>query len=244
MSRSSRDAKLYPLQQLENHPNRCMRILVAEDNEKVANHVANGLREASYAVDIANDGDDAVWMAETTPYDIIVMDVMMPVKDGFSAVKQLRRKKVITPVIMLTARGEVEDRVRGLDSGADDYLTKPFSMVELLARVRALGRRHKGEVHNHIRVQNLELDISMRSAKRGEREIELTNREFALLEFLMFSSPRPVSKTAILEHVWDQYFDSSSNVVNVYVRHLREKIQPEGEEPLIHTVRGVGFVIR
>ena len=221
-----------------------MRILVAEDNQKVANHIAEGLREAAYAVDLAVDGDEAVWLATQNPYDVIVMDVMMPVKDGFSAVKQLRLKFVTCPVIMLTARAEVEDRVRGLDCGADDYLTKPFSMVELLARIRALARRQRGEVHNILRVHDLELDIAMRVAKRGQREIELTNREFALLEFLMASSPRPVSKTAILEHVWDQHFDSGSNVVNVYIRHLREKIHQGDEIPLLHTLRGTGFVIK
>ena len=221
-----------------------MRVLLAEDNQKVANHVASGLREAAYAVDTATDGDEALWLATTNTYDIIVMDVMMPVQDGFSAVKQLRLKKIVTPVIMLTARAEVEDRVRGLDCGADDYLTKPFSMVELLARIRALTRRQRGEVHNTLRVQDLELDIAMRTAKRGVRDIELTNREFALLELLMASSPRPASKTAILEHVWDQHFDSGSNVVNVYIRHLRKKTQQAGESALLHTVRGVGFVIK
>lgn len=221
-----------------------MRILVAEDNQKVAKHVANGLREASYAVDVAEDGDEAVWLAETNPYDVIVMDVMMPVKDGFSAVKQLRRKGIATPVIMLTARGEVEDRVRGLDAGADDYLTKPFSMVELLARIRAIARRQRGQIHNQLRVADLELDVVNRTARRGERSIELTNREFALLEFLMSASPRPASKTAILEHVWDQHFDSGSNVVNVYIRHLREKIDLPDEVVLLHTVRGVGFVLK
>jgi DNA-binding response OmpR family regulator len=221
-----------------------MRVLVAEDERSISAHVKQGLEEASYAVDIANDGDEAVWLASNTEYDAIVMDVMMPIRDGFSAVKELRRKGVLTPTIMLTARGEVEDRIRGLDAGADDYLTKPFSIAELQARLRALLRRQRGGVSNEIRVENLELDLLTHKARRGNREIELTNREFALLELLMSSSPRPVSKTAIVEHVWDQHFDSGTNVVNVYIRHLREKIESPDEPTLLHTVRGLGFVLK
>jgi two-component system copper resistance phosphate regulon response regulator CusR len=221
-----------------------MRVLVAEDEAAIASHVKKGLEEASYAVDIATDGDEAVWMATTTDYDVLVLDVMMPLKDGFAAVKEIRKKGVTTPAIMLTSRAEVEDRIRGLDAGADDYLTKPFSIPELQARIRALLRRQSGNISNTIRVDDLELDLVSRKALRGGREIELTNREFALLELLMASSPRPVSKTAIVEHVWDQHFDSGTNVVNVYVRHLREKIEGQGEEPLIHTVRGLGFVLK
>ena len=149
---------------------------------------------------------------------------MMPGKDGFTVVRHLRRKQILTPVIFLTARGEVEDRVRGLDAGGDDYLVKPFSMAELLARLRALLRRQRPEANNTLRVADLELDLLSHTAKRGERTIELTNREFALLEFLMMASPKPVSKTAIIEHVWDQHFDSETNVVNVYVNYLRGKV--------------------
>ena len=221
-----------------------MRVLVAEDERSISAHVKQGLEEASYAVDIANDGDEAVWLATNTEYDAIVMDVMMPVRDGFSAVKELRRKGVLTPTIMLTARGEVEDRIRGLDAGADDYLTKPFSIAELQARLRALLRRQRGGVSNELRVEDLELDLLAHKARRGGRDIELTNREFSLLELLMSSSPRPVSKTAIVEHVWDQHFDSGTNVVNVYIRHLREKIESPDEPTLLHTVRGLGFVLK
>jgi two-component system copper resistance phosphate regulon response regulator CusR len=221
-----------------------MRILLAEDQDKVAHHIASGLREASYAVDIASDGDEALWMAANHPYDMIVMDIMMPCRDGISAVRTLRRKGVSTPVIMLTARSEVEDRVAGLDAGADDYLTKPFSITELLARMRAVWRRQRGDLNTRLRVGDLELDLVARSAARNGRDIPLTNREFALLEFLMTCSPRPVSKTAIVEHVWDQCFDSGSNVVNVYIRHLRSKIEQNGEAPLLHTIRGLGFVLR
>jgi DNA-binding response OmpR family regulator len=221
-----------------------MRILLAEDETKVARHLAQGLSAEGYAVDIAADGDEAIWLAENTPYDIILLDVMMPGKDGFTIVRHLRRKQIITPVIFITARGEVEDRIRGLDAGGDDYLTKPFSLSELLARVRARLRRQQAQPFNIMRVGDLELDLISHDAARAGQKIELTKREFALLEFLMVSAPKPVSKTAIVEHVWDQHFDSETNVVNVYIKHLRRKIDRPGLKPLLHTVRGVGFVIR
>ena len=221
-----------------------MRILVAEDVAKVAQHIRQGLAAEGYSVDVASDGEEALWLAELHPYDLVVLDVMLPSKDGFTLVRQLRRKQIMMPVLFLTSRAEVEDRVRGLDAGGDDYLTKPFSMAELLARVRALLRRQRPQASNVLRVADLELDlISHHATRRGER-IELTRREFALLEFLMSASPHPVSKTAIIEHVWDQHFDSQTNVVNVYIKHLRNKIDRTGWEPLLHTVRGVGFVVR
>jgi two-component system copper resistance phosphate regulon response regulator CusR len=225
-------------------PDHTVRILLAEDETKVARHVRQGLAAEGYSVDLAADGDEALWLAETNPYDALVLDVMMPCKDGFTVVRNLRRKQINTPVIFLTSRAEVEDRVRGLDAGGDDYLTKPFSMSELLARLRALLRRQRPQASNLLRVADLELDLVEHRATRAGGQIELTPREFALLEFLMTSSPKPVSKTAIVEHVWDQHFDSSSNVVNVYVKHLREKIDRPGLKPLLHTVRGVGFALR
>lgn len=221
-----------------------MRILVAEDEAKVAEHLRRGLTEAGYAVDVAADGAEAVWLAENHPYDALVLDVMMPRLDGISALRQMRRKGLNTPAIFLTARHELEDRVRGLDAGGDDYLAKPFSMVELLARLRAVLRRQRAEPLDRLRVGDLELDLLARTAHRQGEEITLTNREFGVLELLMTSSPRPVSKTAIIEHVWDQHFDSGTNVVNVYVNYLREKIDRPGWTPLIHTVRGVGFVLK
>ncbi len=221
-----------------------MRILVAEDEKQLAEHLRKGLTEEGYAVDVAADGAEALWMAENTPYDAVVLDVMMPEKDGIVTVRQMRRKGLRTPVIFLTARHGLEDRVRGLDAGADDYLAKPFSMVELLARLRALLRRQRPDLSDRLRVADLELDLIARTATRGGRTITLTNREFALLELLMSSSPRPVSRTAIVEHVWDQHFDSGTNVVNVYVNYLRAKIDPPGCVPLIQTVRGVGFAVR
>ena len=221
-----------------------MRILLAEDVGKVAEHVRQGLAAEGYSVDVAGDGDEALWLAETNPYDALVLDVMMPCKDGFTVVRQLRRKQIMTPVLFLTGRGEVEDRVRGLDAGGDDYLTKPFSMSELLARLRALLRRQRPQGGNTVRVADLELDLIEHSAERAGVKIDLTQREFALLEFLMGASPKPVSKTAIIEHVWDQHFDSETNVVNVYIKHLRTKIDRPGLTPLLHTVRGVGFALR
>lgn len=221
-----------------------MRILVAEDEPKVAAHVRRGLEEAGYAVDAAADGSEALWLAENHDYDALVLDVMMPGLDGISVLRQLRHKGRHVPAILLTARHELEDRVRGLDAGADDYLAKPFSMIELLARLRAVLRRQRPEPVDRLRVADLELDLRARTARRGGEEIPLTNREFALLELLMLSSPKPVSKTAIIEHVWDQHFDSGTNVVNVYVKYLREKIDRPDLAPLIQTVRGVGFALR
>lgn len=221
-----------------------MRILVAEDDEKVAAHIRRGLQEEGYAVDVAADGGEALWLAGHHPYDAMIFDVMMPVQDGVLAVRQLRRKGVRTPVILLTARHELADRVAGLDAGADDYLAKPFSMIELLARLRAVLRRQRPDSSDHLRVADLELDLRSHTVRRGGAEVRLTNREFALLELLMASSPKPVSKTAIIEHVWDQHFDSGTNVVNVYINYLRAKIDRPGLKPLLQTVRGVGFALR
>lgn len=221
-----------------------MRILLAEDEKKVAEHVRAGLVAEGYAVDVAHDGDEALWLAESSTYDALLLDITMPHKDGITVVRLLRRKGVIAPVIFLTARDDIEDKVRGLDAGADDYLTKPFSIVELLARLRAVLRRQRPQATNLVRVADLELDLVTHEARRAGEQIELTRREFALLEFLISASPKPVSKTAIVEHVWDQHFDSETNVVNVYIKMLRRKIDKPELAPLIHTVRGVGFAIR
>lgn len=221
-----------------------MRILVADDDAKAAGLLVQGLRAEGYAVDRAVDGDEAIWLAETNPYDALVLDVMMPAKDGFTVVRHLRKKNILAPVIFVTARGEVEDRVRGLDAGGDDYLAKPFSLAELLARLRAMLRRQRPQAANTLRVADLEMDLLARKVHRAGQEIVLTNREFALLEFLLINSPKPVSKMAIVEHVWDQHFDSQTNVVNVYVNYLRNKIDLPGSKPLLHTVRGVGFALK
>ena len=221
-----------------------MRILLAEDEPKVAEHVRQGLTAEGYAVDLAIDGEEALWLAELNDYDALLLDVMMPCKDGLTVVRHLRRRQSQVPVIFITARDDVEDKVRGLDAGGDDYLTKPFSIAELLARLRAVLRRQRPQATNVLRVGNLELDLMTHEARRGGETIALTPREFALLEFLLNASPKPVSKTAIVEHVWDQHFDSETNVVNVYIKLLRRKIDLPGQTPLIHTVRGVGFALR
>lgn len=221
-----------------------MRILVADDDAKAAGLLVQGLKAEGYAVDLAADGDEAIWLAETNPYDALVLDVMMPAKDGFTVVRHLRKKNILTPVIFVTARGEVEDRVRGLDAGGDDYLAKPFSLTELLARLRAMLRRQRPQSSNVLRIADLEMDLLARKVRRAGQDIALTNREFALLEFLLVNSPKPVSKMAIVEHVWDQHFDSQTNVVNVYVNYLRNKIDLPGLKPLLHTVRGVGFALK
>jgi DNA-binding response OmpR family regulator len=221
-----------------------MRILVADDDAKAAGLLVHGLKAEGYAVDLAADGDEAAWLAETNPYDALVLDVMMPAKVGFTVVRHLRKKNILTPVIFVTARGEVEDRVRGLDAGGDDYLAKPFSLAELLARLRAMLRRQRPQASNVLRVADLEMDLLARKVRRAGQEVVLTNREFALLEFLLVHSPKPVSKMAIVEHVWDQHFDSQTNVVNVYVNYLRNKIDLPGLQPLLHTVRGVGFALK
>ena len=223
--------------------NSTMRILVADDDTKASGLLLQGLKAEGYAVDQAADGDEATWLAQSHTYDVMVVDVMMPGKDGFTVVRQLRKKNIMTPVIFVTARGEVEDRVRGLDAGGDDYLVKPFSLTELQARLRAILRRQRAQPTNVLRVGDLELDLIARKARRASQEIELTNREYALLEFLVLNSPKPVSKMAIVEHVWDQHFDSQTNVVNVYVNYLRKKIDLPGLKPLLRTVRGVGFAL-
>ena len=219
-------------------------MLVAEDEEKVARFLARGLAEAGYTVDLAQDGEEAAWLAEQASYDAWVFDIMMPGRDGVTLVRQLRRKGLQTPVIFLTARARVEDRIQGLDAGADDYLTKPFSMAELLARLRAVLRRQRPDGSNQVTVGDLRLDLISHTAWRGQRAIPLTNREFALLELLMLASPRPVSKTAIIESVWDQSFDSGTNVVQVYIKYLREKVDGPSEPPMIHTVRGIGYALQ
>ncbi|EDY84854.1 response regulator receiver domain protein [Verrucomicrobiia bacterium DG1235] len=221
-----------------------MKVLVAEDQTKVANFLAKGLGEAGYTVDLAKDGDEASWLAELHEYDAWIFDIMMPGRDGVSLIRQLRRNGKRTPTILLTARNRVEDRVQGLDAGADDYLAKPFSLTELLARLRAILRRQRPEMNNLVSVSDLKLDLVSHTAWRGQREISLTNREFSLLELLMLASPRPVSKSAITEKVWDQSYDAGTNIVQVYIKYLREKIDQEGEPPLIQTARGIGYAIR
>jgi two-component system, OmpR family, copper resistance phosphate regulon response regulator CusR len=222
-----------------------MRVLVAEDERKVANFIRQGLEEEGHTVEVAEDGADALdRLLASLPYDLVVLDVMLPRRDGFSVLKALRDKQVSTPVLLLTARDAVADKVAGLDLGADDYLTKPFAFDEFLARVRALLRRQAGQAAPALRLEDLTLDPATRGVSRGSRSIGLTTREFALLEYFMRNVGRVLTRPMIAEHVWGVDFDRESNVIDVYVGYLRRKIDGPGERPLLHTVRGAGYALR
>ena len=221
-----------------------MRILLVEDDRKVASFIRKGLTEEGYAVDLAYDGDTGLLMGLDRLHDVIVLDVMLPRKPGFQVLRELRRAKVVTPVLLLTARDAVEDKVQGLDAGADDYLTKPFAFAELLARVRALLRRGAAAQAPVLQAADLILEPATRTVKRGGEAITLTNREFALLEYFLRNPGRVLTRTMIAEHVWDYSFDAGTNVIDVYVNYLRKKIDAGRESKLIHTVRGVGYVLR
>jgi heavy metal response regulator len=222
-----------------------MRLLVAEDDRKVASHIRQGLQEEGYAVEVAPDGTAALdLLLDGPPFDLVILDVMLPGQDGFTVLRRLRERRIETPVLFLTARDTVPDRVAGLDLGADDYLTKPFSFDELLARVRALLRRGHGRRVPLLKVTDLTLDPATREVTRGNRKVELTVREFALLEFLMRNVGRVQSRSMLTEHVWGLNFDPESNVIDVYVGYLRRKVDGPGERRLIHTIRGAGYVLR
>ncbi|MFQ5441762.1 MAG: response regulator [Thermodesulfobacteriota bacterium] len=220
-----------------------MRILVIEDEKKVASFIKRGLEQESYAVDTVYDGVEGQHFAEVNEYDAIILDIMLPRKSGLEVLSELKASGVKTPVILLTARDSVEDRVKGLNVGADDYLTKPFAFEELLARLRVLMRRG-GYGLPVMKFADLSLDPASRKAKRGDREVELTVKEYALLEYLLRNPNRVLTRTLIAEHVWDQSFDSETNVVDVYINHLRSKIDKDSSKKLIHTVRGVGYVLK
>ena len=222
-----------------------MRILVAEDDEVIADFVSQGLREAGYAVDVASTGPEALKQALDGGYDAAVMDVMLPGLDGLSVIEQLRAKKQRTPVLILSARHTVDDRVKGLQAGGDDYLTKPFAFAELLARLQALLRRSAGTTEPTLLVVgDLTLDLLSRKVERGGRAIELRPREFALLEYLMRHPGRVLSKTMILSHVWGYSFDPGTNVVDVLVSRLRDQVDEGFATRMIHTVRGAGYVLK
>ena len=221
-----------------------MRVLIVEDQPKLAALLARGLREEGHAADVAGRGEDALWMAPAAQYDAIVLDIMLPGIDGLETCRELRRLEVWTPVLMLTARDAVGDRVTGLDAGADDYLTKPFSFDELLARLRALNRRVPAERPVTVEVGDLRLDPAARRAWRGRTELELSAKEFALLELFMRRAGEALTRVQLLDGAWDMAFESRSNVVDVYIRYLREKIdRPFGRRSL-ETVRGVGYRLR
>jgi DNA-binding response OmpR family regulator len=222
-----------------------MRILVVEDEERIARFIRKGLEEESYAVDVVPDGPSTFDWIAGAQYDLILLDVMLPGLTGIEVCRILRERGVTTPILMLTARDDVDDRVTGLDAGADDYLPKPFAFKELLARIRALTRRASVQAtpDTVLELADLKLDTVTHRAKRGRREIELTAKEYALLEYLLRHPRRPLSRTLIREAIWGYDYYGASNVVDVYVRHLRQKLEANGESPLIHTVRGVGYKI-
>jgi heavy metal response regulator len=221
-----------------------MRILVVEDEKKVARFLQQGLEEERYTVDVAFDGDSGAHLAASQQYDLIILDVLLPGRSGFELTREFRRQNGMTPILMLTAKTSIEDRVEGLDSGADDYLTKPFAFAELLARVRSLLRRGSKDKSTILTIADLELDTVTHKARRGGKTIELTAKEYALLEFLLRNRDRVMSRTIISEHIWDYNFDTGTNLIDVYVNHLRNKIDTDSPVKLIHTVRGVGYVMR
>ncbi len=222
-----------------------MRILLVEDDIKIASFIVKGLRAAGYAVDQALDGEEGLHMALTGPYDAAIIDIMLPKLDGLSLIEKLRKDKIRTTVIILSAKGSIDDRVKGLQTGSDDYLTKPFAFSELLARVQALIRRASGlSEPTRLTLGDLSMNLLTREVTRGKRRVELQPIEFSLLEYLLRNAGRVVSKTMIMEHVWDYNFDPQTNVVEARICRLRDKIDREFEKKLIHTVRGVGYVLK
>ncbi len=221
-----------------------MRILIVDDDKKTAGFIAKALKAEGFAVDCLCDGDDALAAIEITPFDAVVLDIMLIGRDGLSVLRKMRAEGNQTPVMLLSARGEIDEKVEGLNAGAEDYLAKPFALAELIARVRALVRRGGDVKMPVLHVGDLSLDTISRLAERSGRKIELTTREYRLLEYLMRSAGRVCSRMMILEKVWDYHFDPGSNLVDVYIRKLREKIDANGAEKLLHSVRGEGYVIK
>ncbi len=221
-----------------------MRILIVEDEKKVAGFIRKGLEEETYAVDVAFDGDEGLGLAEMNQYDLIILDLMLPKLNGLEVLSRLRKKNINTPILLLTAKDSVEDKVEGLNQGADDYLTKPFAFSELLARVRSLLRRGQIETKTVLQVGDLTLDLVSHKVIRNDEEIELTGKEYSLLEYFMRNKDKVLTRTMIAEHVWDYNFDTFTNVIDVYVNHLRKKIDKKFPSKLIHTLRGVGYVMK
>ncbi len=221
-----------------------MKILLIEDEKKVSSFIKKGLEEEYYAVDAAYDGKEALKFAFSEEYDLMIMDVMLPLKDGFTLLKEIRAAKINTPVLLLTAKDTVENKVEGLDSGADDYLTKPFAFEELLARIRALLRRNEKSKSVELKAADLVLDTQSHTVVRSGVEITLTPKEYSILEYLLRHKNHVVSRTLLSEHVYDYHFDSDTNVIDVYINKLRNKIDKQFNNPLLHTIRGVGYILK
>ncbi len=221
-----------------------MRILIVEDEKSLADIIKQGLEEEGYAVDVAYNGEDGLFMAENEPSDIIILDIMLPIVDGMTILRTIRKARVKTPVLMLTAKDAIDDKISGLDSGADDYLTKPFHFEELLARIRALLRRNSDIKTSIIQVGDLSIDLTSREIKRENDEITLSAREYAILELLAMKKNKVLTRTYISEHIYDYDFDLDSNVIDVFVNRIRNKIDRKYETKLLHTVRGAGYILK
>jgi len=221
-----------------------MRILAIEDEEKITSLIQRGLKQHKWVVDVAKDGEEGLFMAEVNPYDAIILDIMLPKKDGMSLCQELRKSGVNTPILMLTAKGALKDRIQGLDAGADDYLSKPFAFSELVARLRALMRRQRDKKIDHLKVDNLEINLLTHQVKRADREISMTTKEFMLLEYFMLNAGQVLTRTMISEHVWHENFNSLTNVIDVHIKFLRDKIDKGHRKKLIHTIRGTGYILK
>lgn len=221
-----------------------MRILVVEDEKKIADFVKRGLKEEGYAVDVAYDGENGLFLAQTNQYDLILLDLMLPKMDGLEVCRQLKKEGCLAPIIMVTAKDTVEDKVTGLDAGADDYLTKPFAFKELLARMRAVLRKKDSKDASSLKVEDLALDLLTHKVSRGGKEVSLTAKEYALLEYLMRNAGSIVTRTMISEHVWNIDFDTFTNVIDVYINYLRNKIDSPHKKKLIRTIRGRGYTLK
>ena len=220
-----------------------MRILLIEDEKNLANIIKKGLQEEGYSVDVAYDGEEGLYMAENLPADVIVLDIMLPKLDGLAILKTIRKKGIKTPVILLTAKDAVLDKIKGLDTGADDYLTKPFEFGELLARIRALLRRIGEQKSPVIIIDDLEINTASHKVKRAGKKIDLSPREYAILEYLAYNKDRVLTRIEITEHIYDESFDLDSNIVDVYINYLRTKIDKDSDKKLIHTIRGTGYML-
>ncbi|MCL5031357.1 MAG: response regulator transcription factor [Bacteroidetes bacterium] len=221
-----------------------MRILIVEDEKKVASFIKKGLEEEYFAVDIAYDGKEGLKLITSEEYDIIIMDIMLPYLDGISLLKEIRRRNILSPVLMLTVKDSLKDKVEGLNSGADDYLTKPFAFEELLARLRALLRRNENSKSSTLKVGDLVLDLQSHKVLRNNQEIILTPKEYSILEYLMRNTNKVISRTKLIEHVYDYHFDTETNIIDVYINKVRTKIDTNFEKPLIHTIRGIGYILK